>query len=56
MNAADLPEGSGVATADDRPLIPACHLCGDWHYNACPLLWGGQPEMASLERREGWNG
>ncbi|SDQ36921.1 hypothetical protein SAMN04489765_0141 [Tsukamurella pulmonis] len=21
-----------------------CHVCGTRHYNACPWLWGGDPE------------
>jgi hypothetical protein len=38
----------------DLPKIDACHVCRNWHFNACPALWGGNPEMVPVERRAGW--
>ena len=31
--------------------VPACHLCREWHFNACPRLWGGDPELVPAARR-----
>ncbi|MEU8334765.1 hypothetical protein [Micromonospora tulbaghiae] len=36
---------------NELPKIPACHVCGNHHYNACPALWGGDPEPVEPERR-----
>ncbi len=38
--------------ADADPTSPLyCHVCRTEHYNACPVLWGGNPERPS-ERNE----
>lgn len=26
-----------------------CHVCGTCHWNACPALWGGNPERPACE-------
>ncbi|MEU0078478.1 hypothetical protein ABZY58_11330 [Micromonospora tulbaghiae] len=36
---------------NELPKIPACHVCRNHHNNACPALWGGDPEPVEPERR-----
>lgn len=28
-----------------------CHICGVAHYNACPRLWGGTPELPAESKQ-----
>jgi hypothetical protein len=49
-----LAEGAHITFIPSRPTLPmvaACGVCRDWHYNACPVHWGGQPEMVEPVRR-----
>jgi hypothetical protein len=31
-----------------------CTTCKTYHYNACPVLWGGYPERPSADQIEAW--
>ncbi len=40
-----------IPSRPQQPMVEPCGVCRDWHYNACPALWGGAPEMVEPARR-----